>query len=297
VSQALRAVQFITDDKIIHEKVVREVLRTACEMDLSSTPPAMGQIVHQVIRQYTGNEDPYREVKKHSNQLGLKMYPELKEKIEQSDDSFEMAVRVAIAGNIIDFAKINELDDGKIYQVIEDSFTAPLPEGSVSEFRGAIADANDILFLGDNAGEIVFDRLLLEQMPKEKITFVVRGSPVINDATMEDAEDAGITELVEVIDNGSDAPGTILESCSEDFVHRFKTADLIVAKGQGNFETLSDTDKNIFFLLKVKCPVVTQDVGLEVGSLVLQRSREWTVESGVLNGESMTVQENDNADI
>ena len=270
MSQALRAVQFITDDKTVHEKVMREVLRTACEIDLSSTPPAMGQIIHQVIRQYTGNEDPYRQVKKHSNQLGLKMYPELKEKIEQSDDPFEMAVRVAIAGNIIDFAKINELDDEKIYQVIEDSFTAPLPKENVSEFRRAVEDANDILFLGDNAGEIVFDRLLLEQMPQEKITFAVRGGPVINDATMKDAEDAGITELVEVVDNGSDAPGTILESCSEDFVHRFETADLIVAKGQGNFETLSDTDKNIFFLLKVKCPVVTQDVGLEVGSLVLK---------------------------
>jgi damage-control phosphatase, subfamily I len=280
VSQALRAVQFITDDKTVHEKVMREVLRTACEIDLSSTPPAMGQIIHQVIRQYTGNEDPYRQVKKHSNQLGLKMYPELKEKIEQSDDPFEMAVRVAIAGNIIDFAKINKLDDEKIYQVIEDSFTAPLPKENVSEFRRAVADANDILFLGDNAGEIVFDRLLLEQMPQEKITFAVRGGPVINDATMEDAEDAGITELVEVIDNGSDAPGTILENCSEDFVHRFKTADLIVAKGQGNFETLSDVDKNIFFLLKVKCPVVTQDVGLEVGSLVLKRSGKWRVESG-----------------
>jgi len=271
VGQALKAVQFITDDKIIHEKVVREVLRTAGEMDLSSTPPAMGQIIHQVIRQYTGNEDPYREVKKHSNQLGLKMYPELKGKIEQSENPFEMAVRVAIAGNIIDFAKINELDDEKIYQVIEDSFTAPLPKENVNEFRRAIEDANDILFLGDNAGEIVFDRLLLEQMPQEKITFAVRGGPVINDATMKDAEDAGITELVEVIDNGSDAPGTILESCSEDFVRRFETADLIVAKGQGNFETLSDVENNIFFLLKVKCPVVTQDVGLEVGSLVLKR--------------------------
>ena len=280
MSQALRAVQFITDDKTVHEKVMREVLRTACEIDLSSTPPAMGQIIHQVIRQYTGNEDPYRQVKKHSNQLGLKMYPELKEKIEQSDDPFEMAVRVAIAGNIIDFAKINELDDEKIYQVIEDSFTAPLPKENVSEFRRAIEDANDILFLGDNAGEIVFDRLLLEQMPQEKITFAVRGGPVINDATMKDAEDAGITELVEVIDNGSDAPGTILESCSEDFVRRFETADLIVAKGQGNFETLSDTDKNIFFLLKVKCPVVTQDVGLEVGSLVLKRGEEWRVKCG-----------------
>jgi uncharacterized protein with ATP-grasp and redox domains len=271
VGQALGAVRFVTDDESIHEEVLRKVMAKASEMDLSITPPQMGQEIHRLIRQITGNKDPYRDIKDYSNQLALQIYPRLKERVGHSADSFETAVRVAIAGNIIDFAKMNDLDDAKIHQAIEDSFTAALSKSAVNALRGAIDKSKNILYIGDNAGEIVFDRLLLERLPCEKITFVVRGSPVINDATMEDARTAGITELVEVIDNGSDAPGTIMETCSEQFRKCFDEADLIIAKGQGNYETLSDVDKDIFFLFKVKCPVIAKDAGLQVGSLALQR--------------------------
>lgn len=272
VSQALGAVKFITDDQMVHERVLREVLHKVGDLDLSMTPPAMGQEIHRLIRRITDNDDPYRDIKEHSNKLALQYYPRFKEKIQCSQNPFETAVRVAIAGNIIDFAKINKLDDKKIYQVIEDSFTAILSEADVCEFYDAIQKANDILYLGDNAGEIVFDRLLLEQMPREKVTFVVRGGAVINDATMDDAQKTGITDIVEVIDNGSDAPGTILETCSAKFRERFNDAELIVAKGQGNYETLSGADKDIFFLFKVKCPVIAQDADSKVGDLVLKRA-------------------------
>jgi len=144
-------------------------------------------------------------------------------------------------------------------------------DANLAEFSRAIAAAERILYLADNAGEIVFDRLLIERLPTEKVTVAVRGLPVINDATLIDAEYAGITELVEVIDNGSDAPGTILEDCSEAFLERFHAADLIISKGQGNYETLSQVHKDIYFLLKVKCPVVARDVGCQMNSLVLQR--------------------------
>ena len=113
--------------------------------------------------------------------------------------------------------------------------------------------------------EIVFDRLLIEQLPREKVTLVVRGAPVSNDATMIDAEDTGLTKLLEVIDNGSDAPGTILDDCSHAFRERFDSADLIIAKGQGNYESLSEVEKDIYFLLKAKCPVIARDLGCEVG--------------------------------
>jgi uncharacterized protein with ATP-grasp and redox domains len=132
--------------------------------------------------------------------------------------------------------------------------------------------AEDILYLGDNAGEIVFDRLLIEQLPCEKITFVVKGRPILNDAVMEDAQIVGLTDMVDVIDNGSDAPGTILESCSETFRRRFDQSDLIIAKGQGNYETLSEVDKNIFFLVRPKCSVLARHLGREIGSLVLSGS-------------------------
>jgi uncharacterized protein with ATP-grasp and redox domains len=139
----------------------------------------------------------------------------------------------------------------------------------VEQLRSDAECAQNILYLVDNAGEIAFDRLLIEQLPTEKITVVVKGKPVINDATMEDAEFVGLTDIVEVIDNGSDAPGTILETCSQNFRDRFEEADLVIAKGQGNYETLSDLDKNIFFILKAKCPVIARDIGCEIGDMIL----------------------------
>ena len=128
-------------------------------------------------------------------------------------------------------------------------------------------------FLKDNAGEIVFDRLLIERLPPGKVTVAVRGFPVINDATLADAEGAGIHEVAEVIENGSDAPGTILDDCSESFRDRFDKADLVIAKGQGNYETLSEVDKDIYFLLKAKCPVIARDIGCQEGAMILKRSK------------------------
>ena len=137
------------------------------------------------------------------------------------------------------------------------------------DFKKEGAAAESILYLADNAGEIVFDKILIEQLGPEKIKLAVKGGPVINDATIEDVEETGLTDLVRVISNGNDAPGTILGLCSEEFRHSFEEADLIIAKGQGNYESLSDFDKNIFFLLKAKCPVVANHLGCEVGSTVL----------------------------
>ena len=145
------------------------------------------------------------------------------------------------------------LDESCVSAATEEALSAPL-NGDAQAFAQAVSRAGRILYLADNAGEIAFDRLLLEQMPVEKVTVVVRGSPVINDATIADTQSAGIPGLVEVIDNGSDAPGTILEDCGDDFRRRFAAADLVIAKGQGNYETLSDVDKDMFFVLKAKCP-------------------------------------------
>ena len=154
-----------------------------------------------------------------------------------------------------------------IDQALAEPFT-----GDQDGFRQALSKAHKILYLADNAGEIAFDRLLIEQLLPERVTLAVRGAPVINDATMDDARAVGLHEIVEVIDNGSDAPGTILADCSEDFNRRFAEADLILAKGQGNFETLSDDHRKIYFLFKAKCPVIAAHVGLPVGTHVLARS-------------------------
>ena len=268
VRQALDAARFATDDEAIHERVLREALRMASQMDLRATPPAMGQGLHRLIRQLTGNGDPYRAVKQRFNRAALALYPAMRERVDRSDDPLETAVRLAIAGNIIDFGIHSQLGEADVEDAIQHALSSPL-RGDPEALRGAAAGADEILYLADNAGEIVFDRLLVERMPQEKITVVVKGGPVLNDATREDAEAAGLPDLVEVIDNGSDAPGTILDDCSEAFRRRFERADLIVAKGQGNYETLSDADKDIFFVLKAKCHVIATDLGCEVGALVL----------------------------
>jgi uncharacterized protein with ATP-grasp and redox domains len=230
----------ITDDETVHEQVVREALALWQEMDMRQSPPAMARKVHRVVRRITGVADPYREIKDRYNRLALQMYPDLREKVIASADPIETAIRLAIAGNIIDFGVNSTVNEDMVAETIARSLTDPLDLDAVQDFKEAIGQAKAILYLGDNAGEIVFDRLLIEQMPIEKVTLVVRGAPILNDILRADAERVGLTDLVEVIDNGADAPGTILELCSEAFQRRFQEADLIISKGQGNFETLND---------------------------------------------------------
>jgi len=272
VRQVLDSVRMTTDDTRLHEKVLREALSMASEMDLKQSPPAMAQKIHRFIRKMTGISDPYLDVKNRFNKLALQMYHDLRMQIDTSTDPVETAVRLAIAGNIIDFGVNSAVESSQVERTITESLTDPFDRESLEAFKHAVSRADEILYLGDNAGEIVFDRLLIEQLPCEKITFVVKGGPILNDALVEDAQIVGLTDVVDVIDNGSDAPGTILENCSETFRRRFDQSDLIIAKGQGNYETLSDVDKNIFFLVRPKCSVLARHLGREIGSLVLSGS-------------------------
>ena len=272
VRQALDSARLATDDEQIHEKVVREVLRLAADLDMGQSPPVIGQQIHRLIRNLVGQDDPYHGIKRRFNNLALKLYPELRKQIVDSDDGLETAIRLAIAGNIIDFGVNNSLKESHVKETISDSLSGYLDPKQIQGFKDAVSAAEKIIYLADNAGEIVFDRLLIERLPYEKVIVVVKGEPVINDATMEDALIAGLPKIVEVIDNGSDGPGTILESCSKTFRSRFENADLVIAKGQGNYETLSDVDKNIFFVLKAKCPVIARDLDCEVGEMILRRS-------------------------
>jgi len=271
VRQTLDSVRLFTADETVQEGVLRDVLRAAADMDLRRTPPEMAQWIHRRIRKHLGSRDPYRQIKDRFNRMALEMYPTLREWVEESDEPLETAVRLAIAGNVIDFGVNSRLSESQVRESVMQTLSVPL-DADLEEFSQAVADAERILYLTDNAGEIVFDRVLIERMPAARLTIGVRGFPAINDATMKDAEDTGITALAEVIDNGSDAPGTILDDCSVDFVERFNQADLVIAKGQGNYETLSEVNKDIYFLLKAKCPVIAEDIGCQVDSLVLRRS-------------------------
>jgi len=269
--QSLEAARFITDDPGVHEQILRQVLRSAAEMDLRQPPPVMARIFYRRLSEMSGLEDIYSPAKDRFNRLALALYPEIEKRLERSRDPLETAVRLAIAGNIIDLGSNCDLEDSRVEEAIESSLVAPLSKSAVEDLRESAGRATSILYLGDNAGEIVFDRLLIGQLPRQKVTYVVRGSPVINDATMSDAVATGMTDLVEVIDNGSDAPGTILETCSAAFRRRFQYAELVIAKGQGNYETLSETNRNIYFLLKVKCPVIARHIGCDVDDLAMLR--------------------------
>ncbi len=274
VRQSLEASQFVTDDTEIHERVMRDVLRELQGMDFSMSSPEMAQIIQRLIRSHTGIADPYATVKKQSNEIALGLYPRLEKIVNESKNPFVDVLRLAIAGNIIDFGVNHNIDLNLVEETIESALHAPMPETAIGELQKEIERAKTILYLADNAGEIVFDRLLIERLPLERLTVAVRGAPVLNDATMPDAWVAGLPDIVEVIDNGSDAPGTFLADCSEDFLQRFENADLILAKGQGNYETLSDVEHNIFFLLKIKCAVVARNTGLATGSFALIHSNQ-----------------------
>jgi hypothetical protein len=267
--QAVDAARFASDDPKIHEAVLRHVLTAAADMDLQQTPPMMARNIHRTIRQYANSVDPYFSVKQRFNEMALALYPDLKKRIIQSPDPLDTALRLAIGGNIIDFGARQDMAKDMVLAGIQNALTCDLL-GDVHAFKNAVDAADHILYLGDNTGEIVFDRLLIETLPVDKIIFAVRGYPVLNDATMEDAKTAGLLNIVKVIDNGSDAPGTIIEDCSPEFVQYFNDADLIIAKGQGNYETLSETDRPIFFLLQAKCPVIAADIGCDVGRLIVQ---------------------------
>ncbi|HOW54937.1 MAG TPA: ARMT1-like domain-containing protein [Syntrophorhabdaceae bacterium] len=268
VRQTLEATRFVSVYPSVHEGVLREILRCLAGLDLDQSPPVVGQMIHRKLRELTGNPDPYRNAKEHHNRLALEMLPELREQVKNSPDPLKASACLAITGNVVDLGAKHGLTENEVIANITRTLSEPF-HIDIERLRKAIDRASSILYLADNAGEIVFDRLLIEELPAGRVTVAVRGGPVINDATVDDARAAGLNEIVRVIDNGSDAPGTILDDCGLEFQRRFNKADLIIAKGQGNYETLSDEKKNIFFLFRIKCGVVASHTGFKMGTNVL----------------------------
>jgi hypothetical protein len=267
--QAREAIALTGVDDATGFAVLRRVLRLMSELDWTLPPPVLGQKVHRLIRELTGNADPYAVVKERMNQRAAGLYPVWHRLFRKAHPPLEAAVRLAIVGNLLDVGAKTQLDDTNLQAAFEDALTAPL-HGSVAEFAAAIRSARSVLYLADNAGEIVFDCDLLAQLPLGSCTLAVRGGPVLNDATLAEAQTAGLTDVCEVIANGSDAPGTLLDDCSPEFRRQFAAADLVIAKGQGNYESLANAPRAIFFLLKVKCAVLAESLGCPLGSLVLR---------------------------
>lgn len=276
--QALEAARIAGAGERMQKRILNELARILQEFSLASSPPEMGRVIYDMVKRITRKDDPYLKIKQKSNKLVLKIYGKLKKKIGSSPDRLFMAVKLAVAGNVIDYGVKNSLDvDAELAAILDEENKVIKQENrrlfDYAKFKIALRKARTILYLADNAGETVFDRLLIEEIKRingnKRIVYAVKESPVINDALVEDAFTCGIDKLAEVISSGSDAPGTILSLCSKEFLAIYRKADMVISKGQGNFEALSAAKRQIFFLFMAKCPVITKDISCKLGEVIL----------------------------
>jgi hypothetical protein len=276
--QALEAARMAGAGERIQKRVLNELARILPKFPLTSCPPEMGRIIYGLVKRITKKDDPYLEIKEKSNKLALNIYGKLKRKINRCPDRLLMAVKLAVAGNIIDYGVKNSLNVGsELARILDEENKAIKRENKATfayaKFRHALNRAGTILYLADNAGETVFDRILIEEIKRidsdKRIIYAVKERPVINDALVEDAYACGIDKLAEVISSGSEAPGTILSLCSTEFLTIYRKAGMVISKGQGNFEALSGTKRQVFFLFMAKCPVIAKDVGCKLGEVIL----------------------------
>jgi uncharacterized protein with ATP-grasp and redox domains len=255
-----------------NEALYREVLNLLAAADWDVAPPVLCQLTQRIIRGKTGCPDPYRRIKERLNRESLRVMGDLISLKPETMSAREAAVRIAIGGNSLDAATKSGIRMPEAVDAIKFIYQMSLAGDWTALFSEACR-ARNILYLTDNAGEIVFDRALISELPAGKVTVAVRGAAVINDATLEDAAAAGLGDLALVVSNGSDAPGTLLEDCSPDFRELFGESDMIIAKGQGNYETLCSAKRGIFFLFQVKCGMVAAHTGLPIGTMVIRRHK------------------------
>jgi uncharacterized protein with ATP-grasp and redox domains len=250
-------------------KILLAVARKLSKTDIHKmTPPELTKCAHDRIHRLTGIKDLYKEPKHQNNREALELYPYLKKLVARASDPLLTAIRLAIAGNIIDYGALAEFNIRKTIQEVVRKRFAVL---DYKKFKEDLKKSRLLLYIGDNAGEIVFDRVLVEELIKcTEVVFVVKSKPVLNDALREDAQMVGLDKVVRVIESGSDHAGTTVSKGTREFKRLYKKADIIIAKGQGNFETLDRERKNIYFLLKMKCPKLAEVVGLKKGDVILK---------------------------
>jgi len=269
--QASEAIVMSTDDEVVREEALREVMNYFLYEEWSKTIPELGTNVHRIVKRVTGNKDPYKQLKDKSNEIASKLYQKLEPAVKNSNDPLLTAAKIAIAGNAIDFGPRIEVDiEKEVQKVLE----GKLAIDNINQLKGSAQKSKDILYLADNAGETFFDRILIGELVKRdaNVTYVVKGGSILNDATLRDAEMAGIYSVAKVISTGTDCTGVLFSECSEHFLREFENSSLVISKGQGNYESLNDVkNKEIFFLLKIKCPIIAEDIGAKKASTVLKR--------------------------
>lgn len=269
LSQSIEAARMVTNDVKVHEKVIKGVMQELQDISYEKTPPEISTLVHRKIKEITNCPDPYKKVKEIENSFAIKLEKKVKYWDELSDKSLQTSIKLAIAGNVIDFGTPTRID---IKDFLKELKNKEFAINDFKIFKDKLAESKNILYLGDNTGEIVFDKIMVEELIDrgKNVTFVVREKPIINDATLEDAKFVGLDTIVKVITGVKESPGTVLELCSEEFIKEFWAADMIIAKGQGNYEALSNENVNIFFFLIAKCKLVAKDLGVNIGDMIMK---------------------------
>lgn len=273
IDQGLRAARIATDNDRIHEAVVREIANRLRNFDFSIAPAVNSMIAYETVAEITGNPDPFRAKKREHNDVALAMEERLNAIVTRAPDRLHAALRVAAAGNVIDMGVLRSFDiEAAIRHVLEESFAVD----DYDELCESLSKATEILLVGDNAGEIVFDKPLVKLLAERaRVLYAVKSGPIINDATVEDAEYTGMTKLATVVATGTRTIGVPLELVSDEFRRVLERVQLVIAKGQGNFETMDVLPYNIFFILKAKCCAVARELGVRLNdvSLVCNRKR------------------------
>jgi uncharacterized protein with ATP-grasp and redox domains len=269
VRQSIQAAKFAGASEQRQKEIADKIEEYLKNINMQDTPPKTSRNMHIEIRKLLNNEDPYKIVKDKYNTIALSMYDKLKNIVKKSKDKLLTSLRIAIAGNVIDFGAQIEFE---LEQDIKEVLTKDFAIFDYEKLKEKLKKEKEILYLGDNTGETVFDRIFIEELKKiynSKIIYAVKESPIINDATKEDAVFAGLDKLTDIVSTGCNSPGIVLEYCNREFLELFNKSNLIISKGQGNFETLEQEKRPVFFLFKIKCNVVAQYLGVPKESIVL----------------------------
>ncbi len=246
-------------------------------LDLFVSPAENSSIVVHKVSEELGIKDPFAKAKAESNDLALKIIDDfVAEKVSNAPDPLFAAIRAAVAGNVVD---LGIMDSYNLDEAVEEAFNVDFAICDYDEFKKQLEASNNVLYLGDNSGEIAFDKLLVEEIKRmgiDDINYVVKEGPVLNDATMEDAEMVGMTEVAKVITNGSNVLGTVVNRCSKELVDLLENSDLIISKGQANYESLEGTEVTqgkAYFILRMKCQLVADTLGVNFGDIVFAKDK------------------------
>jgi damage-control phosphatase, subfamily I len=271
--QAHSSVMYAVEDEARRWEVLRGLGPVLAELDPEQSPAYNSSLILHKVNELLGIADPYADAKRAANEQCLALVPTIMGNIRAASDKLEAAVRLAVAGNVIDLGIKHQAD---LEATIDLALGPGYARFDYDAFKAKLATSKRLLYILDNAGEIVFDRILIEGLKAhgKMVVAVVRGGPVLNDATMEDAVQVGLDKVAaKIIDTGSNFVGIQRDLASDFLKKALDTADLVIAKGQGNYETLDDMGERFFFILKAKCGYVARTLGTEVGDLILAQGK------------------------